>query len=254
MSDLVGRVALVTGAARGIGAATVAALAARGASILATDVLDEPGGATAQRLAAAGRGVRYRHLDVTSEADWSAAVSEARSTFGGLDILVNNAGVLLIRPLADTTLEDFRRVHRINVEGTFLGMKTGAPAIAERADRWPGGGAIVNLSSLAGIVGSPRSVAYCGSKAAIRLMTKAAALEFISLGQRIRVNSVHPGRVDTDMYAEGLVAMGSTPRGANNAALSPPEDIAAAIAFLVSDAARSVTGTELAVDNGYTAQ
>ncbi|MDP9090247.1 MAG: SDR family oxidoreductase [Pseudomonadota bacterium] len=254
MTNLKGRIALVTGSARGIGAATVAALAEQGASVLATDVLDDLGEATVRRIAGAGHDVRYHHLDVTVEGEWAAAVKAARETFGGLDILVNNAGVLLIRSLLETTLEDFRRVQRVNVEGVFLGMKAAAPALAERASRWLGGGSIVNLSSLAGIVGGPLAVAYCGSKGAIRLMTKAAALEFISLGQRIRVNSVHPGRVDTEMHSAGAAVIANTPRGTNNAAVSPPEDIAGAIAFLASDAARSVTGAELAVDNGYTAQ
>lgn len=171
MGELTGRVALVTGGARGLGAAAAKALAAKGAKVIVTDIGD--GGETA----AAIDGVFLKH-DVTIEDDWIAAVRFAKSTFGGLDILVNNAGVFWMRPLPMETLESFRRMQAINVEGVFLGLKHAIPAIAERAQQWDGGGAVVNLSSVAGIVGAPNIIAYNASKGAVRLMTKSAALEF----------------------------------------------------------------------------
>jgi NAD(P)-dependent dehydrogenase (short-subunit alcohol dehydrogenase family) len=256
MADLVGRVALVTGGARGIGAATARALAGAGAKVVISDIAD------GSEMAASIGGAYVKH-DVTSEDEWIAAVAFAGKTFGGLDILVNNAGVFWVKPLAMETLEDFRRMQQINVEGVFLGLKHAIPAIAERAQRWDGGGAVVNLSSVAGIVGGPNIIAYNASKGAVRLMTKSAALEFA--GAKVRVNSVHPGIIDTPMMAEAAEVVGkATGQGANamraNFAERHPmkrmgrdADVANAIKFLASDAAAFVTGTELVVDGGMTA-
>jgi len=257
MSELKGRVALVTGAARGIGAASAKALAAKGAKVLVTDVLD------GSETAGAIDGAYFRH-DVTSENDWIAAVAEAKNQFGGLDILVNNAGVFWMKPITETTLEDFRRMQQINVEGVFLGMKHAIPAIAARAQQWDGGGAIVNISSVAGISGSPLVSAYCASKGAVRLMTKAAAMEVAAL--KIRINSVHPGIIDTTMgsqLVEDFAATGAM-GGANEtrtqlAARHPlghfgrDIDVANMVAFLASDAAAFSTGAEFLVDGGLTA-
>ena len=244
MSDLKGRVALVTGAARGIGSATAKALAAKGAKVLVTDLLDG-----AETASAVG-GAFVKH-DVTSEDDWIAAVAEARKQFGGLDILVNNAGVFVIAPIVAMTLEDFRRVQQINVEGVFLGMKHAIPAIAERAQQWDGGGSIVNLSSVAGINGSALVSAYCASKGAVRLMTKAAALEVAAM--KIRINSVHPGIIDTPLIAaqdagitQGVVD--ATPMGR----LGTAREIAYGALFLASDESSYMTGAELVIDGGYT--
>jgi NAD(P)-dependent dehydrogenase (short-subunit alcohol dehydrogenase family) len=256
MSDLKGRVALVTGAARGLGAAAAKALAEKGAKVVVTDVSD--GG----EIAAAIDGA-YLKRDVTSEEEWIATVAFAKETFGGLDILVNNAGVFWVKPMAMETLESFRKMQAINVEGVFLGLKHAIPAIAERAHRWDGGGAVVNLSSVAGIVGGPNIIAYNASKGAVRLMTKAAALESADL--KVRVNSVHPGIIDTPMMAEAASAIGkATGQGANairtNFADRHPLkrmgrdiDVANAVAFLASDAAAFITGSELVVDGGMTA-
>ena len=257
-SDLRGRVALVTGGSRGIGAATAKALAAKGAKILVTDILD------GSETAAAVNGAYFKH-DVTVEDEWASAVAEAKKQFGGLDILVNNAGIFWMKPITQTSLEDFRRMQQINVEGVFLGFKHAIPAIAERAQQWDGGGAIVNLSSVAGLVGSPGTCAYNASKGAVRLMTKSAALECAAAGLKIRVNSVHPGVIDTNMYqdvAQGIMTTGGI--GANEALagivarhplgrLGRDIDVANAIAFLASDVAAFVTGAELAVDGGFTA-
>jgi len=254
MSDLKGRVALVTGGARGLGAAAAKALAGEGAKVVVTDVRD--GGETAAAVGGA-----YLKHDVTSETDWIAAVAFAKHTFGGLDILVNNAGVFWMKPLPMETLDGFRRMQQVNVEGVFLGLKHAIPAIAERASRWAGGGAVVNLSSVAGIVGAPNIIAYNASKGAVRLMTKSAALEYAP--QKVRVNSVHPGIIDTPMMAEAAEAVAGA-SGVNDARerfaarhplgrMGRDTDIANAVVFLASDKAAFITGAELVVDGGMTA-
>lgn len=258
MQDLTGRVALVTGGARGIGAATARALAAAGAKVVVTDFND--GTATAEAVGGA-----YIKHDVTVEADWIAAVAFAKATFGGLDILVNNAGIFWMKGIVETALEDFRRMQQVNVEGVFLGLKHAIPAIAERATRWDGGGSIINLSSVAGLVGQPGGLAYNASKGAVRLMTKSAALECARGGLKIRVNSVHPGIIDTPMMAEAAVAVSARNGEGSNSTLarfaqSHPMgrlgrdiDIANAIVFLASDGAAFMTGSEVVVDGGMTA-
>lgn len=256
MSDLSGRVALVTGGARGLGAAAAKALAAKGAKVVVSDIGD--GGETA----AAIDGAYVKH-DVTREDEWAAAVAFAKETFGGLDILVNNAGVFWLKPIVMESLEDFRRMQQINVEGVFLGLKHALPAIAERAQQWDGGGAVVNLSSVAGLVGAPNLISYNASKGAVRLMTKAAALEYAPM--KVRVNSVHPGIIDTPMMAEAAkVLEATTGQGSNTirtqfasrhplGRMGRDVDVANAVAFLASDAAAFVTGAELVVDGGMTA-
>ena len=258
MQDLEGRVALVTGGARGIGAATARALAAAGAKVVVSDFND--GTAVADAVGGA-----YVQHDVAVEADWIAAVAFAKSTFGGLDILVNNAGIFWMKPIVETALEDFRRMQQVNVEGVFLGLKHAIPATAERSQRWDGGGSIINLSSVAGLVGQAGGLAYNASKGAVRLMTKSAALECARGGLKIRVNSVHPGIIDTPMMAEAAVAVSARNGEGSNSTLerfaqSHPLgrlgrdiDIANAIAFLASDGAAFMTGSEVVVDGGMTA-
>jgi len=256
MGELSGRVALVTGGARGLGAAAAKALAAKGAKVVVSDVRD------GTETAAAIDGAFVKH-DVTSEEEWIAAVQFAKDKFGRLDILVNNAGVFWMMPLPMETLENFRKMQAINVEGVFLGLKHCIPAIAERAHLWDGGGAVVNLSSVAGIVGAPNIIAYNASKGAVRLMTKSAALEYAA--HKVRVNSVHPGIIDTPMMAEAAkVIEATTGQGANATRdqfatrhplgrMGRDIDIANAVAFLASDAAAFITGSELVVDGGMTA-
>ena len=258
MNDLEGRVALITGGARGIGAASARALAASGAKVVISDLAD------ASKTAAAIGGAYVRH-DVTSEADWANAVAFAGKTFGGLDILVNNAGIFWVRPIAATSLEDFRKMQQINLDGVYLGLKHAIPAIAARAHKWEGGGSIINLSSIAGLVGSANTLSYNASKGAVRLMTKAAALECAEQGLKIRVNSVHPGIIDTPMMdgaidgiskATGKTIEAERERMARRhplGRLGRDVDVANAVKFLASDAAGFMTGSEVVVDGGMTA-
>jgi len=256
MADLDGRIALVTGASRGLGAATARALAAAGAKVAVTDL------AAPDELAAEIGGVA-RAQDVTSEADWAATIDWLRSERGGLDILVNNAGLWLFKPITETTLEDWRRLHAVNVEGVFLGTRAAIPLLAERAGKWRGGTAIVNLSSVAGIEGAAGATCYNSTKGAVRLFTKGCAKELAAA--RIRVNSVHPGVIDTDMgrtliddfaAAQGV---GNNEVIANISAMHPlghlgePQNVADAVVFLASDRAAFTTGSELIVDGGLTA-
>jgi len=263
---LQGRVALITGGARGIGAAAAKALAAAGAAVLITDVLDEDGEKTASTIAGSGAPAGYLRHDVRDEAAWTNAVAEAEKRFGGLDILVNNAGIFAMKPMAETSIEEFRNMQAINVEGVFLGMKTAIPALGKRANQWAGGGAIVNLSSVAGLTGAAFAVPYNASKGAVRLMTKGAALECAQLGFKVRVNSVHPGVIDTMMgqkVMDDFVAAGGGSANevrANVIALHPlgrlgtASDIANAVVFLASDDAAFMTGSEVVVDGGMSAR
>jgi len=246
---LTGKVALVTGAARGIGAATARELAAAGASVVVTDVLDAEGEALAVELGAAGQQAIYLHLDVADEGQWQEVVEAAVTRFGRLDILVNNAGIGTTPDVEKETLDGWNRLIAINQTGVWLGMKAAAPKM-----RAVGGGSIINLSSIFGAVGGfGASIAYHASKGAVRLLTKSAAIRYAKEG--IRVNSVHPGFIDTPMLdsvdAEAEAAiLTSTPMGR----LGRPEEIAAVIAFLASNAASYMTGSEVYVDGGWTAR
>jgi 3alpha(or 20beta)-hydroxysteroid dehydrogenase len=239
---LEGKVALISGGARGMGAATGRLFVAEGAKVVLGDVLPE----VKETAAAIGDSAHAVTLDVTDEASWQAAVAETESRFGKLDILVNNAGILLIKGIADTTEADFRKVQDVNVVGVFLGIREAAPAI-KRA----GGGAIVNLSSVEGLGGNKYVIAYCASKFAVRGMTKSAALELAVDG--IRVNSVHPGGIDTPMvraFAPKDEHVASVGKQVPLKRTGTPEEVAEAIAWLASDASAYVTGAELAVDGG----
>ena len=256
MGDMDGRIALVTGASRGLGAAAARALAAAGAKVAVTDL-------TAPEDLAAEIGGIARAQDVTSEADWSATMDWLRAELGGLDALVNNAGLWLFKPIMETTLDDWRRLHAVNVEGVFLGTRAAIPLLAERAHLWRGGTAIVNLSSVAGIEGAAGGPCYNSTKGAVRLFTKGCAKELAAA--RIRVNSVHPGVIDTDMgrkliddfaVAQGT---GNNETLANVSAMHPlghlgePQNVADAVVFLASDRAAFTTGSELIVDGGLSA-
>jgi NAD(P)-dependent dehydrogenase (short-subunit alcohol dehydrogenase family) len=254
MSRLAGRVALVTGGLQGIGRATVERFLADGASVMLADLATPDGAATT--LATLGDRAGYVQLDVGDEAAWPAAVAAIRERFGRLDILVANAGIDGTGRVQDMTLAAWHRTMRVNVDGVFLATKFCADLLAEGGRDWTGGASIVNISSIMGFVALPQVSAYNASKGAVRLFTKSTALEFAAVKAPIRVNSVHPGFVETPLLmatsdqASIDFYTASTPMGR----MAQPPEIAAVIAFLASDDASYVTGTELVVDGGYTAQ
>lgn len=247
-----GKVALVTGAASGIGAAIAERLSEEGASVVLADINAEAGEALAAKLRAAGRSAVYEQLDVTGEADWQRVIHDSLGAFGGLDILVNCAGVATGgQELLHHDFANWRRTLAINLDGVFLGLRHGGAAIVAN-----GGGAIVNISSVASKAAVVRGAAYCASKAGVAQLTKVAALEWAPLG--VRVNSVHPGYVETplvdalisqapDAAAMRAVAISRHPIGR----LGLPEEIANAVLFFASDEAGFATGAELLVDGGY---
>jgi 3alpha(or 20beta)-hydroxysteroid dehydrogenase len=243
---LEGKVALITGAARGVGAATARRFITEGARVVLADRRDDAGSALAAEL---GDAARYEHLDVTSETAWQAAVDHLRQREKHLEVLVNNAGILYFGSLLETTPEQYLDVVRVNQLGPFLGMRAAAPLLIES-----GGGSIVNLSSTQGIEGFPGLVAYVSSKFALRGMTKTVALELAS--HHVRVNSVHPTGIRTPMLEE----LGAERGGGNRAGgripmgrLCAPEEVAAMILFLASDESSMSTGAEFLVDGGATA-
>lgn len=250
MNRLEGRVALVTGAASGIGKATAKRLAEEGAAVLVTDIQEEAGEATVAELREAGGRAAFLRHDVASESEWVAACAKAVEEFGGLDILVNNAGMGDILPLEETTLEGWERTIAIDQTGVFLGMKVAAPHLKQSEHA-----SVVNISSIFGTSGGfGVSPAYHAAKGAVRTLTKNVALHWATAG--IRVNSIHPGFIATPILEQsrgteiwdGMTAL--TPMGH----LGAPEDIAAGVAYLASDDAAFVTGLELYIDGGYMAR
>ncbi|GAA3490374.1 glucose 1-dehydrogenase [Streptomyces cremeus] len=242
-NDLTGKTVVITGGARGLGAAAARQAVAAGANVVITDVLDEEGAATAAEL---GERARFQHHDVTSEEDWARVAAYAVAEFGGIDGLVNNAGISTGQFLADESVEHFRKVLDINLTGVFIGMKAVIPAMRDS-----GGGSIVNISSAAGLMGLALTAGYGASKWGVRGLTKIGAVELGT--QRIRVNSVHPGMTYTPMTASVGIRQGegnypNTPMGR----VGEADEIAGAVVFLLSDAASYVTGAELAVDGGWT--
>ncbi|WP_439547319.1 SDR family NAD(P)-dependent oxidoreductase [Sandarakinorhabdus sp.] len=254
MANLHGKTALVTGAASGLGAAAAWALARSGAAVLLTD-RDLAGEEVAVAMADQGLKAAFRLHDVTSHPDWAAAVEEAVDRFGRLDILVNNAGIAGGRhELMDHSFDAWRQVLSVNLDGVFLGLRHAGPRIAAA-----GGGSVINVSSILGKVGMAGAAAYCASKGGVTLLTKAAALEWAP--HNIRVNSIHPGFIDTPLVANALADRddGNEMRVALMAAhpmarFGMPKEIGEAILFLASDASSFMTGAELVVDGGYTAQ
>jgi 3alpha(or 20beta)-hydroxysteroid dehydrogenase len=238
---LSGKVAIISGAARGQGAAEARLFAAEGARVVLGDVLDDEGAAVAAEL---GDAAVYTHLDVTDEEQWQAAVALAESRFGPVTVLVNNAGILHFQAVHRTDADDFDRVMRVNVRGVFLGMK----AVTEPMER-AGGGSIVNISSTAGLQGLPFVAAYVASKWAVRGLTKSAAIDLGHKG--IRVNSVHPGGIDTPMIA-GTTSDAPFYQRLPVARMGTADEVALAVLFLASDESAYIAGAELAVDGGAT--
>lgn len=251
MGRVVDKIALVTGAASGLGAETARRLAAEGAFVMLSD--RDP--AVANVAAAIGDRADYALHDVTSEEDWAAVVAKTTARFGRLGILVNNAGVAGGNlDLLTHGLDDWRHILSINLDGVFLGLRHCGPVMAAK-----GGGSVINLSSILGKVGLPGAAAYCASKGGVLMLTKAAALEWAPLN--IRVNSVHPGFIDTPMVSGALHASenGNEMRDMLIAAhplgrFGVPREIADAVVFLASDESSFMTGAELVVDGGYTAR
>ena len=245
-----GKVALISGGAGGIGSATAKLLAKEGAAVVIGDLLEDEGRAAEAMIAESGGQALFVRLDVTSEESWRNAVQAAVSSFGKLDFLVNNAGVSHRAGVEETTSEAWDKVMDVNVKGVFLGTQAAIPEM-----RKAGGGSIINISSIYGLVGSGGSAAYHASKGAVRIFNKSTAIQYAS--ENIRANSVHPGFIDTPMTRahhdnpnihEERVA--KTPIGR----MGQPEDIAAGILYLASDESSFVTGAELVIDGGMTAQ
>jgi NAD(P)-dependent dehydrogenase (short-subunit alcohol dehydrogenase family) len=245
---LTGKVALISGGASGIGAAHVRVFTAEGAKVVSGDIQEEQGKAVVETVNKNGGEAVFVRLDVTKEADWTNAVQTAVSRFGKLTTLINNAGIYWPQGIEAETMEGWNKMVAVNQTGVWLGMKAAIPAM-----RNAGGGAIVNISSLYGLIGSPSSITYHATKGAVRLMTKAAALEYARQG--IRANSIHPGQIDTPILAgltpeQDAQIKEMTPLGR----MGRPEEIAYGSLYLCSDEAAFVTGAELVIDGGWFAQ
>ena len=251
MGRLDGKVAFISGGARGQGEAEARMFAGEGAKVVIADILDTEGMRVAAEIAETGGDALFVHLDVTSEEEWQSAIDNAVSTFGKVDVLVNNAGIWRGGRVEDTTVEDWDAILDVNAKGVFLGTKIAIPEM-----RKAGGGSVINISSVAGLVGGPRSTAYTASKGAVRLLTKATAIQYAKEG--IRANSIHPGAIDTDMIQQvwqdddqyRADSLARTPLGR----IGTAQDIAYGAMFLASDESSFMTGSELVIDGGSTAQ
>ncbi len=251
MGRLDGKVALISGGARGQGAEEAKLMAQEGAKVVFGDILDDLGKQVEAEITEAGQEATYVHLDVTQAGEWESAVDTAVRKYGGLHVLVNNAGILIRKGIEDTTEEEWDRIMGVNVKGVFLGTKYAIPAM-----RNSGGGSIVNISSTAGLVGSPDgSPSYTATKGAVRLFTKSTAIQHAKDG--IRCNSVHPGPIDTEMIRDTITdpeRMAARMRRLPMGRVGTAADIAYGVLYLASDEASFVTGTELVIDGGTTAQ
>ena len=267
MGKLEGKVALITGGARGIGAAAAKKMAAEGAAVMVGDILEAQAKETVSAIVSSGSQAEFTELDVTSETSWQSAIDATVGAFGKLDILVNNAGIFLGKDLLEASMEEWKRLVDINLTGVWLGVKLATPALAKAGETSPQGSAIVNLASVAGVVGSQLDPLYSLTKGGVTLFTKSAALNLSRRGYKIRVNSIHPGVIDTDMGAQTFVARANQTRSndterARQIAISGhpigrlglAEDIANGICFLASDEAGFMTGSAMVVDGGMTAQ
>jgi 3(or 17)beta-hydroxysteroid dehydrogenase len=263
MDRVKGKVAIVTGAARGLGKAQAMLLAKEGAKVVATDINETLGKRLPEEVKREGGESIFIKHDVSSEQSWREVIEKTLSEYGKLDILVNNAGVLLHHTIEDISLEDWRSVLNVNLEGVFLGTKYAIGAMKKS-----GGGSIVNISSIAGLVGMPDTSSYVASKGAVRLFTKSAAMECskMKLDYNIRVNSIHPGFIYTEMV-DGVIKadvekFGITMEEAKKLYIDltmmgrfgEPEDIAYGVLYFASGESKYVTGAELVIDGGYTAK
>jgi len=267
MNRLDGKVAFLSGAARGIGGATARLMASVGAKVAIGDVLDERGKQTAREIESAGGQALYVSLDVTQEASWANAMDATVKRFGKLDVLVNNAGVFVGKGVEEASIDEWHKLVAVNLTGVVLGTRAALPHLKASGQSSQHGSAIVNLASVAGLVGSQLDPLYSLTKGGVTLFTKSTALEFGRKGYKIRVNSIHPGVIDTDMGQQTFVmrarALGTNDTEATrktSMAMHPvgrlgvADDIAKCIVFLASDDAAFMTGSGLVVDGGYTAQ
>ena len=251
MAQLKGKVAIVTGAARGIGAASAIALAAEGATMVVADLLEGAAQETVAKIKAAGGDACFEKLDVSDAAAWKVISGRTAQKFGGVDVLVNNAGIDMGATIESATFESFQKILSVNLFGAFNGMQAVIPLMKKR-----GGGAIVNIASLATRMNSATTSMYAPSKAAVASLTKSAALHCAQQRYNIRINSIHPGPIQTDMLFGGDSKRGDSPDVAGVISMIPMgrlgqgDDIGAVVVFLASDQSRYMTGQELFVDGG----
>ena len=266
MTRLENRIAVVTGGASGIGQACALALAAEGAAVVIGDIDKDAAMQTSQAIIANGGKSRAMPLDVASEDNWDQFIAMVDRQFGALHVLVNNAGICISKPLLEMSFASWRRQIAINLDSLFLGTRAALPLMARS-----GGGSIINMSSVAGLRGVPGMSGYCATKAGVRLFTKAVALECAQAGNGVRVNSVHPGAIETPIWLklgnDGLMPTSDARRNVDDMAAiraagdaatpmghaGVPADIASGVVFLASDESRFMTGTELVIDGGVMA-
>jgi NAD(P)-dependent dehydrogenase (short-subunit alcohol dehydrogenase family) len=262
MGRLNGKIVLMTGAASGIGRASAIACAREGAKVMLTDVDDEGGEKAAAEITQSGGAAAYMNQDVTNEDRWDVVIETLQSQFGALTTTVNNAGIAVGGPIESYSLEDWRRQFAVNVESVFLGTRASVRAMRAAGE----GGSIINLSSIAGLVGSVGLSAYSSTKGAVRLFSKSIAKECGRMGDRIRVNSIHPGIIDTPIYEKEITR--STEVGGRERSnainvndilpnipygtIGVSDDIAQGVVYLASDESGYVTGSELVIDGGFT--